>query len=52
MFLLVVAQRRTVREGMMKRQQGMMPQMMEHMREGTDSMAMCPMMTPMGDMKH
>lgn len=47
----MVAQSRTMREGMMKMQQGMMPHMMEHMQEGKDSMAMCPMMKPMGDMK-
>ena len=48
----MVAQSRTMREGMMKMQQGMMPHMMEHMQEGKDSMAMCPMMKPMGEMKH
>ena len=48
----MVAQSRTMREGMMKMQQGMMPHMMAHMQEGKDSMAMCPMMKPMGDMKH
>jgi len=48
----MVAQNRTMREGMMKMQQGMMPHMMAHMQEGKDSMAMCPMMKPMGDMKH
>ena len=47
----MVAQSRTMREGMMKMQQGMMPHMMEHMQEGKDSMAMCPMMKQMGDMK-
>ena len=47
----MVAQSRSMREGMMKMQQGMMPHMMEHMQEGKDSMAMCPMMKPMGDMK-
>jgi len=26
--------------------------MMEHMQAGKDSMAMCPMMKKMGDMKH
>ena len=41
----MVAQSRTMREGMM-------PHMMEHMQEGKDSMAMCPMMKQMGDMKH
>jgi len=48
----MAAQSRTMREGMMKMQQSMMPHMMEHMQEGKDSMAMCPMMKPMGDMKH
>ena len=48
----MVTQQRTMREGMMKMQQGMMPHMMEHMQEGKDSMAMCPMMKQMGDMKH
>ena len=48
----MVTQSRSMREGMMKMQQGMMGHMMEHMKEGKDSMAMCPMMKPMGDMKH
>lgn len=48
----MVAQNRAMHAGMMKTQQGMMPHMMEHMQEGKDSMAMCPMMKPMGDMKH
>ena len=48
----MVTQSRSMREGMMKMQQGMMPHMMEHMQEGKDSMAMCPMMKQMGDMKH
>ena len=48
----MVTQQRTMREGMMKMQQGMMPHMMAHMQEGKDSMAMCPMMKQMGDMKH
>ncbi len=48
----MVAQSRTMRASMMKMQQGMMPHMMEHMQEGKDSMAMCPMMKPMGEMKH
>ncbi len=43
----MVAQRATMRDGMMKMQEGMMTHMMEHMQEGKDSMAMCPMM-----MKH
>lgn len=47
----MVAQSRTMREGMMKMQQGMMPHMMEHMQEGTTSMAACPMMKQMGGMK-
>jgi hypothetical protein len=48
----MVAQHRTMQEGMMKRQQGMMEHMMEHMQAGKDSMAMCPMMKPMSTMKH
>ncbi len=48
----MVAQRRTMREGMMKMQQGMMGHMMEHMQAGKDSMAACPMMKQMGGMKH
>ena len=48
----MVTQRRTMQEGMMKMQQGMMGHMMEHMQAGTGSMAMCPMMKQMGDMKH
>ena len=40
----LVAQRQTMRDGMMKMQQGMMSHMLEHMAEGKDSMAMCPMM--------
>jgi hypothetical protein len=47
----IVAQRRTMREGMMKMQHGMMSHMMEHMQAGPQSMAMCPMMK-MGGMKH
>ena len=48
----MVAQRRAMQDGMMKMEQGMMVHMMEHMQEGKDSMAMCPMMKPMGEMKH
>lgn len=48
----MVAQRRTMQEGMMKMEQGMMGHMMEHMQAGAGSMAMCPMMKPMGDMTH
>jgi hypothetical protein len=47
----LVTQRRTMRDGMMKMQQDMMGHMMEHMQAGKDSMAMCPMMKQMGDMK-
>jgi len=47
----MVTQRRTMRDGMMKMQSGMMAHMMEHMQAGMDSMAMCPMMKPMGGMK-
>ena len=48
----MVAQRRTMRDGMMKMQHGMMAHMMGHMQAGKDSMAMCPMMKQMGGMKH
>jgi hypothetical protein len=48
----MVTQRRTMRDGMMKMQHEMMAHMMEHMQAGKDSMAMCPMMKQMGDMKH
>ncbi len=48
----LVAQRRTMRDGMMKMQHGMMGHMMGHMQAGKDAMAMCPMMKPMGGMKH
>jgi hypothetical protein len=48
----MVTQRRTMRGVMMKMQHGMMGHMMEHMQAGKDSMAMCPMMKQMGDMKH
>jgi len=48
----MVTQRRTMRDGMMKRQHGMMAHMMGHMQAGKDSMAMCPMMKQMGGMKH
>jgi hypothetical protein len=47
----MVTQRRTMREGMMTRQEGMMSHMMEHMQAGAASMAMCPMMEQMGGMK-
>jgi uncharacterized protein YaiL (DUF2058 family) len=48
----MVTQRRTMRNGMMKMQEDMMSHMMEHMQAGKESMAMCPMMKPMGGMKH
>lgn len=48
----MVTQRRTMRNGMMKMEAGMMGHMMEHMQAGKDSMAMCPMMKQMGGMKH
>ncbi len=47
----MIEQQRTMRAGMMKMQEGMMAHMMEHMQAGKDSMAMCPMMKPMGGMK-
>lgn len=48
----MVAQRQTMRDGMMKMQHGMMGHMTEHTQAGKESMAMCPMMKHMGDMKH
>jgi hypothetical protein len=47
----MVSQRRTMRDGMMKMQQGMMAHMAEHMQAGKGAMAMCPMMKQMGGMK-
>lgn len=47
----MVTERRTMRDGMMKMQEGMMSHMMEHMQAGTGSMAMCPMMKHTGGMK-
>ena len=48
----MVTQRRSMQDGMMKRQQGMMAHMMGHMNAGKDSLAMCPMMKQMGGMQH
>jgi hypothetical protein len=48
----MVTQRRTMRDGMMKMEDGMMGHMMEHMQAGKDAMATCPMMKQMGGMKH
>ena len=48
----MVTQRRAMQSGMAKMQQDMMGHMMEHMQAGKDSMASCPMMKQMGDMKH
>jgi len=48
----MVTERRTMGDGMMKMQHGMMGHMMEHMQAGKESMAACPMMKQMGDMKH
>jgi hypothetical protein len=48
----MVTQRRTMRDAMMKMQEDMMRHMMEHMQAGTASIAMCPMMKRMADMKH
>ena len=45
----LATQRLTMGEGMMKMQHGMMSHMMEHMQDGKDSMAMCPIMKQMGD---
>ena len=44
----IVAQRKTMRESMMKMQHGMMEHMGDHMQAGPGSMAMCPMMKEMG----
>ena len=44
----IVAQRHAIHAGMMNMHQGMMGHMMEHMGEGKDSMAMCPMMKHKG----
>ncbi len=40
----IVAQRHAIDAGTMKMHQGMMTHVMEHMAEGKDSMAMCPIM--------
>lgn len=48
----MVTQSRTMRDGMMKMQEDMMSDMMEHMQSGKESMAKCPMMKPMDGMKH
>jgi hypothetical protein len=48
----MVTQRRAMRDGMMKMEDGMMGHMMAHMQAGKDSMAKCPMMKQMGGMKH
>ena len=47
----MVTERRTMRDGMMKMQDGMMSHMSEHTQAGTGSMAMCPMMKHTGNMK-
>jgi hypothetical protein len=47
----IVAQRKTMRDGMMQMHGGMMGHMMDHMQAGPKSMAMCPMMKT-GGMKH
>jgi hypothetical protein len=47
----MATQRRTMRDGMMKMQEGMMAHMMEHMQAGPASMASCPMMKQMGAKK-
>jgi len=48
----MVTQRRTMRDGMMKMQDGMMRHMMEHMQAGAASLAMCPLMKPAGETQH
>ena len=47
----IVAQRRTMRDGMMGIHEGMMSHTMEHMQAGPQSMAMCRMMK-VGAVKH
>jgi ATP phosphoribosyltransferase len=47
----IVAQRKAMRESMMKMHHGMMGHMAEHMQTGAESMAMCPMMKDVGAMK-
>jgi Skp family chaperone for outer membrane proteins len=47
----MVAQERTRRDAMMKMQEDMMGHMMEHMQAGKGSMADCPMMKKMANMK-
>ena len=46
----IVAQRKTMRETMMKMHHEMMGHMAEHIQAGTESMAMCPMMRDSGTM--
>ena len=48
----MVTQSRTMRDDMIKMQQGMMGHLMEHMQAGKESIAACPMMKHVGDMKH
>lgn len=48
----IVASRHGMQDGMMTMQHKMMGHMAEHMQEGKESMDSCPMMKPMGDMKH
>ncbi len=48
----MVASRRGSQDGMMTMQHKMMGHMAEHMQAGKESMDSCPMMKPMGDMKH
>ena len=47
----MVAQRKMMRDRMMRMHKGMMGHMMEHMQAGPQSMSMCPMMK-MDAMKH
>ena len=47
----MATQRRAMRDGMMKMQEGMMAHMMEHMQAGPASMASCPMMKQLGEKK-
>jgi len=44
----IVAQRQAMHAGMMTMHQGMMSHMLEHLADGKESMAMCPMMKHKG----
>jgi len=48
----MIAQRRTMRDGTMKMQHGMLGRMMDHIQAGRDSMGMCATMTQLAGMMH